>query len=67
MGQSLKVIQKNKFKICVYCEYTTMVIERGRKLTQLLVRCKDEAFARKYIQYPFVATNMKNQIKKLPN
>jgi len=25
-------------------------------LTQLLLRCTDKAFARKYTQYPFVAT-----------
>lgn len=32
-------------------------------LTQLLVMCKDEAFARMYIQYPFVATTIKTKDK----
>lgn len=44
-------------------EQTNGVEKEGEIHTQLLVRCRDEAFARKYIQYPFVATAV-NQNKQ---
>lgn len=34
----------------------TLMMIQGWILTQLLVRCIGEAFARSYIQHPFVAT-----------
>lgn len=40
---------------------------KRRILTQLLVRYIGEAFAKKYIQYPFVATTIKQQKKKKRN
>lgn len=36
---------------------------KGWIRTQLSVRCIGEAFARKYIQYPFVATTMDQRIE----